>query len=115
MDKRDYYDVLGVPKGANKDEIKAAYRKLALQFHPDRNKSPDATERFKEVWEAYAILSDDEKRNQYDQFVRGGIYERDNPEDSLRGADFDSIFRDIGGVCGIFEHLPAGFGRFRFR
>src|SRR5438552_7175967 len=75
MDKRDYYDVLGVQKGAGKDEIKSAYRKLALQYHPDRNKSPEATERFKEISEAYAILSDDEKRNQYDQFGRAGIYE----------------------------------------
>jgi len=115
MDKRDYYDVLGVPKGANKDEIKAAYRKLALQFHPDRNKSPDATERFKEVSEAYAILSDDEKRNQYDQFGRAGIYERYNPEDIFRGADFDSIFRDIGGFGGIFEQLLRGFGGFGFQ
>ncbi|TMI48904.1 molecular chaperone DnaJ, partial [Candidatus Bathyarchaeota archaeon] len=57
MDKRDYYDVLGVEKGAGKDEIKSAYRKLALQYHPDRNKSPEATERFKEISEAYAILS----------------------------------------------------------
>src|SRR5206468_2992451 len=115
MDKRDYYDVLGVPKGANKDEIKAAYRKLALQFHPDRNKSPEATERFKEVSEAYAILSDDEKRNQYDQFGRAGIYERYNPEDIFRGADFDSIFRDIGGFGGIFEQLLRGFGGFGFQ
>src|SRR3989442_823903 len=61
MDKRDYYDVLGVQKGSGKDEIKSAYRKLALQYHPDRNKSPEATERFKEISEAYAILSDDEK------------------------------------------------------
>ena len=52
MEKKDYYDVLGVPKGSDKDEIKGAYRKLALQFHPDRNKSPDATERFKEISEA---------------------------------------------------------------
>ena len=115
MDKPDYYDVLGVPKGANKDEIKAAYRKLALQFHPDRNKSPDATERFKEISEAYAILSDDEKRGQYDQFGRAGIYERYNPEDIFRGADFDSIFRDIGGFGGIFEQLLRGFGGFGFQ
>ncbi len=115
MDKRDYYDVLGVTKGANKDEIKAAYRKLALQFHPDRNKSPEATERFKEISEAYAILSDDEKRNQYDQFGRAGIYERYNAEDIFRGADFDSIFRDMAGFGGIFEQLLRGFGGFGFQ
>src|SRR3989454_7621794 len=112
MDKRDYYDVLGVQKGAEKDEIKYAYRKLALQYHPDRNKSPEATERFKEISEAYAILSDDEKRNQYDQFGRAGIYERYNTEDIFRGADFDSIFRDIGGLGGIFEQILRGFGGF---
>src|SRR5438132_826990 len=112
MDKRDYYDVLGVEKGAGKDEIKSAYRKLALQYHPDRNKSPEATERFKEISEAYAILSDDEKRNQYDQFGRAGIYERYNAEDIFRGADFDSIFRDIGGIGGIFEQILRGFGGF---
>src|SRR5438132_2065812 len=112
MDKRDYYDVLGVQKGAGKDEIKSAYRKLALQYHPDRNKSPEATERFKEISEAYAILSDDEKRNQYDQFGRAGIYERYNAEDIFRGADFDSIFRDIGGIGGIFEQILRGFGGF---
>src|SRR5437667_7391244 len=112
MDKRDYYDVLGVQKGAGKDDIKSAYRKLALQYHPDRNKSPEATERFKEISEAYAILSDDEKRTQYDQFGRAGIYERYNAEDIFRGADFDSIFRDIGGIGGIFEQILRGFGGF---
>src|SRR5690348_6879240 len=112
MDKRDYYDVLGVQKGAGKDEIKSAYRKLALQYHPDRNKSPEATERFKEISEAYAILSDDEKRTQYDQFGRQGIYERYNSEDIFRGADFDSVFRDVGGLGGIFEQILRGFGGF---
>src|SRR5437588_10344349 len=105
MDKRDYYDVLGVEKGAGKDEIKSAYRKLALQYHPDRNKSPEATERFKEISEAYAILSDDEKRNQYDQIGRAGIYERYKAEGSFRSATFDSIFRHIGVIGGIFEQL----------
>src|SRR5436189_5665981 len=114
MDKRDYYDVLGVPKGANKDEIKAAYRKLALQFHPDRNKSPDATERFKEASEACAILSDDDKRNQYDQVGRAGIYDRYNPEDIFRGADFDPIFRAIACFRGICEHLRRGLSRSGF-
>ncbi len=113
-DKRDYYDVLGVPKGAAKDEIKGAYRKLALQYHPDRNKSAEATEKFKEISEAYAVLSDDQKRTQYDQFGRQGIYERYNTEDIFRGADFDSVFRDMGfGFGGIFESLLRGFGGFQ--
>src|SRR5213594_438764 len=112
MEKRDYYDVLGVARGASKDEVKTAYRKLALQYHPDRNKDPGATEKFKEISEAYAILSDDEKRGQYDQFGRQGVYERYNPEDIFRGADFDSIFRDlgIGGLGGIFERFFGGMG-----
>src|SRR3989337_2834439 len=94
--KRDYYEVLGVPKSASKEEIKDSYRKLALQYHPDRNKSPDAEEKFKEISEAYAVLSDDEKRAQYDQFGRAGIEGRYTWEDIFRGADFDDIFRDLG-------------------
>ena len=65
-EKRDYYEVLGVQKNASKDQIKDSYRKLAMQFHPDRNKSPEAEEKFKEISEAYAVLSDDEKRQKYD-------------------------------------------------
>ena len=66
--KRDFYEILGVSKTASIDEIKKAYRKLALEWHPDRNKSAGATERFKEINEAYAVVSDTTKRSQYDQF-----------------------------------------------
>ncbi len=66
--KRDYYEILGVSKSASLDEIKKAYRKLALEWHPDRNKSPQANEKFKEINEAYAVLSDSNKRSTYDQF-----------------------------------------------
>jgi molecular chaperone DnaJ len=66
--KRDYYEVLGVQKNATKEEIKNTYRKLALQYHPDRNKDPGAEEKFKELSEAYAVLSDDEKRKRYDVY-----------------------------------------------
>ena len=115
MEKRDYYDVLGVPRGVSKDEIKGAYRKLALQYHPDRNKDPGAAEKFKEISEAYAVLSDDEKRSQYEKFGRAGVYERYNAEDIFRGADFDSIFRDLGfgGFSGIFERFFGGLGGFQ--
>src|ERR671934_965108 len=66
--KRDYYEVLGVTRSASEEEIKKAYRRLALQYHPDRNKEPDAVERFKEVTEAYQVLSDSEKRSLYDRY-----------------------------------------------
>ena len=69
MAKRDCYDVLGIPKGASKDDIKKAYRKLALKFHPDKNKGDKASEeKFKEASEAYHILSDDKRKANYDQF-----------------------------------------------
>src|SRR3972149_2372622 len=112
MEKRDYYDVLGVPRRAQKDEVTAAYRKLALQYHPDRNKAADAAEKFKEMSEAYAVLSDDEKRAQYNQFGRAGVYERYNAEDIFRGADFESVFRDLGfgGFGNIFERFFGGLG-----
>lgn len=93
MAAKDYYEVLGVRKGAAKDQIKDAYRKLALQFHPDRNKSPEAEGRFKEISEAYAVLSDDEKRKQYDSFGREGVYQKYSQEDIFRGADFGEFFR----------------------
>jgi molecular chaperone DnaJ len=109
--KRDYYEVLGVPRTASKDEIKDAYRKLALQYHPDRNKAPDAEEKFKEISEAYAVLSDDEKRTQYDQLGHAGFDQRYTSEDIFRGADFDSIFRDIGfGSGGLTDIFSFFFG-----
>ncbi|MCL7667408.1 DnaJ domain-containing protein, partial [Klebsiella pneumoniae] len=72
MAKRDYYDVLGVDKGASKDEIKKSYRKLARKYHPDVNKEEGAAEKFKEAKEAYEVLSDDQKKAQYDQFGHAG-------------------------------------------
>ena len=74
MSKKDYYDVLGVQKGASEDELKKAYRKLAMKFHPDRNSDdPKASEKFKEASEAYEVLSDSSKRNAYDQFGHDGV------------------------------------------
>ena len=114
MSKRDYYDILGVQRNATKDEIKSEYRKLAVKYHPDRNKSPDAENKFKEISEAYAILSDDEKRTQYDQFGHAGIDGRYSTEDIFRGVNFDEILRDIGfgfgggGFGSIFETFLGG-------
>jgi len=108
--KRDYYEVLDVSKDASKEEIKKAYRKLALKYHPDRNKAPEAESQFKEMSEAYAVLSDDEKRSQYDRFGHAGINGRYTPEDIFRGADFESIFRNsgFGGFESIFDILFGG-------
>ncbi|MCL1970228.1 MAG: molecular chaperone DnaJ [Candidatus Bathyarchaeota archaeon] len=94
--KRDYYEVLGVQKGASKDQIKDAYRQLALQYHPDRNKEAGAEEKFKEISEAYAVLSDDQKRVQYDRLGHASFDQRYSQEDIFRGADFDSVFRNMG-------------------
>ncbi|MFI5404612.1 MAG: DnaJ domain-containing protein, partial [Candidatus Gagatemarchaeaceae archaeon] len=107
MAAKDYYEVLGVTKGAPKDQIKNAYRKLALQFHPDRNKSPEAEARFKEISEAYAVLSDDEKRKQYDSYGREGVYQRYSQEDIFRGVNFGEFFRGAG--FGGFDDIFAQF------
>src|SRR5574342_153535 len=116
--KRDYYEVLGIQKNASQGEIKSQYRKLALKFHPDRNKSSDATEHFKEISEAYAVLSDDEKRKIYDQYGHAGVDGRYSPEDIFRGArvNFEDIFGGFGGgrFESIFESIfgKGGFGGF---
>jgi molecular chaperone DnaJ len=109
-EKRNYYEILGVPKNASKDVIKDAYRKLALQYHPDRNKSPEAEEKFKEISEAYAVLSDDGKRQQYDTLGDTGFDQRYSREDIFRGADFDSIFRDMGVSSGFGDLFNVFFG-----
>jgi len=109
LSEKDYYEVLGIQRNATKEEIKNAYRKLALQYHPDRNKSAGAEEKFKEISEAYAVLSDDEKRRTYDLYGRAGIGDKYTPEDIFRGVDFEDIFRDLGfGFSSIFEQF---FGR----
>jgi molecular chaperone DnaJ len=110
-EKRDYYEVLGVQKGSSKDEIKDSYRKLAMQFHPDRNKEAGAEEKFKEISEAYAVLSDDQKRQQYDQLGHSGFDQRYRQEDIFRGADFDSVFRDMG-FGDVFRSIFGGGGGF---
>lgn len=115
--KLDYYEVLNVPRDASKDEIKKVYRKLALKYHPDRNRSPGAEKKFKEISEAYAVLSDDEKRMQYNRFGHEGISGRYTWNDIYKGADFDTIFRDMGfgGFDTIFDVFFGGRSRQRRR
>lgn len=114
--KRDYYEILGVNKGASLEEIKKAYRGLALQYHPDRvpqEKKKEAEEKFKEISEAYAVLSDSQKRSLYDQYGHEGIDQRYTADDIFRNADFSSIFRDMGdsGFGGsIFEDIFGDLG-----
>ncbi|MDR2204293.1 MAG: molecular chaperone DnaJ [Nitrososphaerota archaeon] len=108
--KRDYYEVLGVAKNATSDQIKESYRKLAMQYHPDRNKETGAEDKFKEISEAYAVLSDSQKRAQYDNLGHAGFDQRYTREDIFRGTDFDSIFRDSGFVGDIFRTFFGGSG-----
>lgn len=113
MEKRDYYDILGLDHSAIKDDIKKAYRKLALQYHPDKNKEKGAEEKFKEISEAYAVLYDDEKRKMYDQYGHAGIDQQYTTEDIFRSADFGDIFRGMGfGFDDIFEQFFSRRGGF---
>ncbi len=118
--KRDYYEILNVTKNTSADEIKKAYRNLALQFHPDRvaaDKKKEAEERFKEISEAYAVLADTEKRKLYDQYGHAGIDNRYTSEDIFRNADF-SGFEDIfqqGGFNEVFGDIFDIFGGGGFR
>ncbi len=106
-DPRDYYETLGVARDADEKAIKDAFRQLALKYHPDRNKAPDATDRFREIAEAYAVLSDPEKRAEYDARGRAGVAGF-SAEDLFGGIDFGDIFGGLG-----FEFGTAGpFDRF---
>lgn len=129
--KRDYYEVLGVSKTAAAAEIKTAYRKMALKFHPDKNKEKDAEEKFKEINEAYQILSDEQKRKAYDQFghaafdpARGGFGGGGNPFGGFQQGPFTWSYTtsqggpnmdfDFGDPFEIFEQFfGGGFGRAR--
>jgi molecular chaperone DnaJ len=110
MASADYYEALGVKRGASADEIKAAYRKLAMQHHPDRNKEPGAEARFKEISEAYAVLSDDAKRRKYDQYGKDAFSQAYSQEDIFRDARSSGAFRDFSGEgFSGFEDLFASF------
>ncbi|HPW73793.1 MAG: molecular chaperone DnaJ [Methanothrix sp.] len=110
-DKKDYYEVLGVSKDASEKDIKAAYRKLAMKHHPDRSDDPGAEERFKELSEAYAVLSDSDKRQKYDQFGHAGINSQYSQEDLFRGVNFEDLLRGFGmGGESIFDMFFGGGG-----
>ncbi|MDP3765156.1 MAG: molecular chaperone DnaJ [Nanoarchaeota archaeon] len=113
--EKDYYKILGVSKNATKEEIKAAYKKLAKQYHPDLNKSPDAAEKFKEINEAAAVLGDEQKKTQYDQFGTAG----EKFSGFQQGFDFSDFMSDIGGFGfdfdSIFENFFGGSQRTRRR
>jgi molecular chaperone DnaJ len=105
MAKRDFYELLGISKNASADEIKKAFRGLARKYHPDVNKEPESEAKFKEINEAYSVLSDSQKRAQYDRFGHAG------PQQSaggpgFNGFDFNDIFRGGGGFGSTFEESP---------
>lgn len=104
MNKKDYYEVLGVQKNASEEEIKRAFRKLAKQYHPDVNKEADAEAKFKEIGEAYAILSDPEKRRQYDQFGHAAF---EGGSSGFQGFSADDI--DLGSIFDEFFGSSFGF------
>jgi molecular chaperone DnaJ len=108
MAKRDYYEILGVAKSASADEIKKAYRKVAMQFHPDRNPGDKAAEeKFKEAAEAYEVLSDGEKKAQYDRYGHAGVNSRGG---GAHGMNMDDIFSNFGDIFGddIFGSFFGG-------
>lgn len=122
--KKDFYELLGVPKTATKDEIKSAYRKSALKFHPDKNKAPDAEEKFKEINEAYEVLSNDQKKSAYDQYGHaafdpssggfgGHTYTQQNGPNftyTQSGNPFSGADFDFGGFSNPFDIFEQFFG-----
>ncbi len=102
MSKRDYYEVLGIQKGCDEKEMKKAYRRIAMKYHPDRNPDdPKADEKFKEATEAYEVLSDSQKRAAYDQFGHAGVNQQGGAG-GFEGGNFSDIFGDVfGDIFGV--------------
>jgi len=115
MATTDYYKTLGIEKGASAEEIKKAFRKLAVKYHPDRNPNDKGAEdKFKEINEAYAVLSDPQKKEQYDTYGSSGFHQQYSQEDIFRNFDFGGTFKDMGmgGGEDIFSRLfGGGFSR----
>ncbi|KAH9419693.1 uncharacterized protein LOC113789773 [Dermatophagoides pteronyssinus] len=101
--KRDYYEILGIKRDASEREIKKAFRNLAIKYHPDKNKDPGAEEKFREIATAYDVLSDKEKRKQYDQFG-----ETDNMANKFTNANFQDIFANFEDIFQMFNHHTGG-------
>ncbi|MBI2357204.1 molecular chaperone DnaJ [Candidatus Dojkabacteria bacterium] len=114
MEKRDYYEVLGVSKGASEKEIKKAYRNLAKKFHPDVNKEEDAEKKFKEVQEAYEVLSDSSKKSAYDQYGHAATEGFNPGAGGFSSGDFGGAPFDMGDIFGSFFGGGGGFGDFGF-
>lgn len=121
MPGKDYYKILGVPRTASAEELKKAYRRLAMKYHPDRNKGgKEAEAKFKDINEAYAVLSNAEKRKQYDMFGAEGFERKFTQEDIFRDFDLGSIFKEFGQGGGgrgqnMFSHIFGGTGQREFR
>lgn len=108
---KDYYEVLGVKKDATPDQIKKSYRKLAMQYHPDKNQGDKATEeKFKEISEAYAVLSDDAKRKEYDTYGSEGFSQKFSQEDIFRNFDLNDLFGEFGFGGGGGRSQSFNFG-----
>ena len=115
MAEQDYYAILGLKKGASPEAIKKAFRKLAVKYHPDKNPGDKkAEDHFKEINEAYAVLSDPEKKSQYDQFGSAGFHQRYSQEDIFRGFNAGDIFKEFNlGSDDVFSRIFGGGGGFR--
>ncbi len=118
---KDYYEALGIKKDSSQDEIKRAYRELVIKFHPDRNKDPKATDKMKEINEAYAVLSDPQKRQQYDTYGSDAFHQRYTQDDIFRNFDINEVLRQMGFNFGfgddsdIFSMFDMGQGRRQVR